>query len=212
MTPTGRATPSLRRIRVRLLVGLVVPLVAFVVLVQALGNATGALAITDGIPLAWVVVIGVWRRRLEPVALAAVAVFAIALLVSIALGGNSLPLELRRSVFPGAVGIACLVSLALRRPLLVEASRRLAQARPEIAARRPDPDAPGVRRVLTTLTAIVGVAALADAAAQVVLALTVSTATFGIAARVASYATIGGGLAVCAVYLRVVRARRRPAP
>ena len=151
MTQRGEATPTIRRVRLRLFAGLVIPLIAFVVLVRALGNATGALAITDGIPLLWVLVIGVWRRRIEPFGLAAAAVFAIALLVSIATGGKALPLELRRSVFPGAVGIACLVSL--------------------------------------------------------VLALTVSTATFGVAARIASYVTIGGGLAVCAIYIRVERRR-----
>jgi hypothetical protein len=68
---------------------------------------------------------------------------------------------------------------------------------------------PGSQRALTTLTAIIGVTATADAAAQIVLALTVSTSTFAEVARVASYVIIGSGLGVCALYLRVVRARLR---
>jgi hypothetical protein len=61
-----------RRLRIRLIAGLLLPLVAFLVLRQVLGNATGALA-----------------------------------------------------VFPGAVGLACLISLAARRPLLFIVSARL---------------------------------------------------------------------------------------
>ncbi|MGH2895499.1 MAG: hypothetical protein ACRDPM_19845 [Solirubrobacteraceae bacterium] len=102
----------------------------------------------------------------------------------------------------------CVVSLALRRPLLLVASVRLAQARPDLVARRANLDTPGARQALTTLTAMIGVTTLLDAAAQVVLALTVSTATFGVAARIASYVIIGGGLAVSALYVRVVRAQR----
>jgi hypothetical protein len=75
----------------------------------------GALAITDAIPMLWLVAYAIWRRRIEPIAVVAVVVFAIALVLTIAFGGSSLPLELRRSVFPGAVGVACLISLAARR-------------------------------------------------------------------------------------------------
>jgi hypothetical protein len=46
----------------------VLPLGAFFVLQNALGNATGALAITDGIPLLWLVAIGILHRRLDRLA------------------------------------------------------------------------------------------------------------------------------------------------
>jgi len=186
------------RDRRRLLVALVVPLAAFLVLRRVLGNATGALAITDAIPIVWVVAVGIWRRELAVVAVVSAVVFAIALGLTITFGGSALPLELRRSVFPGLVGIACLVSVAIGRPLLAVAAARV----PGRDASRLQ--APQARRILRTLTAIIGVALVTDAAAQVVLALTVSTATFAVVARVAGYAIIGGGLAACAVYLRIV--------
>jgi hypothetical protein len=53
------------------------------------------------------------------------------------------------------------------------------------------------------------VTATVDAAAQIVLALTVSTSTFAEVARVASYVIIGSGLAVCALYLRRLKASLR---
>ncbi len=205
-----RTSPPRPQVRIRLLAGLAVPVIAFVVLLRVVGNATGALAITDAIPVLWLIGFGIWRRRIEPIGLIAVAVFAIALVLTIAFGGSSLPLELRRAVFPGAVGLACLISIAAGRPLLLVASARVRRARPEQAgADRPDLDSPGARRSLTIVTAIIGVTFVADAAAQIVLALTVSTATFGVVARIASYAIFGVGLAIVFLYVRFTRARLR---
>jgi len=189
---------------IRLVAGLVLPLLVFFAVLAALGNATGALAITDGIPLVWLLAYGIWRRKIEPVGLVALAVFALALALSIAFGGSALPLELRRAWFPGTVGIACLVSLAARRPLLVVAATRARRLRGEEA---PNLDSPGARRSLAMLTAIIGVTALADAAAQVILALTLSTTHFVVAARIASYVIIASGLAAGILYVRSVRAR-----
>lgn len=71
------------------------------------------------------------RRGSEPILLVPLAVFAIALILSITFGGSALPLELRRSVFPGALGLGCLISLAFHKPLLAIAATRFADARPE---------------------------------------------------------------------------------
>jgi len=204
----GSGTPPAEHQRppFRLLGSLALTLAAFFVLRSALGNATTALAITDGIPLLWLVAVGLLHRRLERLALIPVVVFTVALVASIAFGGSALPLELRRSVFPGAVGLACLISLAIRRPLLLEAATRV--PRPgQLADAENLLERPGSRRALTVLTAIAGVTGLADAIAQVVLALTLSTSQFVAAAHVASYVIIGGGLLVAVVYVRWTRAR-----
>ncbi|HTX08245.1 MAG TPA: VC0807 family protein [Solirubrobacteraceae bacterium] len=207
---------SPRDLRVRLIAGLALPIIAFVVLLEIIGNATGALAITDGIPVLWALAFAIWRRRIEPITLIPVAVFTLALVLTIAFGGSPLPLELRRSWFPGTVGLACLISLAVHRPLLVLAAAKLSAAHPEQAGNGGlGLEAPERRRLLTVLTAIVGVTGTADAAAQIALALTVSTATFGVVARIASYAIIASGLAVGALYVRWIRGRAhggRPRP
>ena len=202
MATVSSRRPS-RRLPLRLVAGLALPLIAFFALLRVLGNATGALAITDGLPLLWVVAYGIWRHRIEPIGLVAVAVFALALVLTIAFGGSPLPLELRRSWFPGTVGLVCLISLLVRRPVLYVAATKLAAAHPrEVADGRPALDSPGSRRLLTTLTAIVGVTGVADAVAQIALALTVSTTTFVVVARIASWTIIGTGLAVGALYVR----------
>jgi len=203
----SRTSPSRAR-PIRLIAGLLLPLILFVVLVRSLGNATEALAITDAVPMLWVLAYAVWRRRIEPIGAIAVAVSAIALLLTIALGGSSLPLELHRALFPGAVGLAFLISLAARRPLLEIAKSRLAQERPEASVQaRSQLGAADAHRALTMLTAIIGVTLVTDAAAQVALALTVSTSTFGVVARVAGWVIVGAGLTVCVLYLRWIRAR-----
>jgi hypothetical protein len=109
------------------------------------------------------------------------------------------------------VGLVCLISLAVRRPPLYEAANQLAAAHPDWAAEgRPGLDSPGSRRSLATLTEIIGVTGIADAVAQIVLALTVSTATFVVVARIASWTIIGTGVAVGALYVRSSRRRLRP--
>lgn len=200
------SSPTPHRAPTRLLAGLLIPLAAFAVLAQTLASATTALAISEALPLLWVIAFAVWRRRIDWIALVPIAAFALALALTIALGGSSLPLELRRAVFPGLLGFACLASIAAGRPLLAVLAGR---------AERPhgrDLETPRARRALATVTAIIGVTCVTDAGAQVVLALTVSTTTFGLVARVASYAIIGSGLAVCGLYVRSVRARLRATP
>ena len=206
MTPS----PSPRRRLIRLIAGLALPLLVFFVLLGVLGNATGALAVTDGIPLVWLLAYGIWRRQIEPVALVALAVFALALVVSIAFGGSALPLELRRAVFPGTVGLACLISLAVHRPLLVVVVTRARRARGEETEGESKLDSPGARRSLAILTAIIGITLVADAAAQIILALTLSTTRFVVVARIASYVIIGCGIVVGFLYVRHVRARLQP--
>jgi hypothetical protein len=206
-----------RRHAVRLLAGLLAPLI-FVVLLEVLGNATRALAITEAIPLLWVVGYAIWRRKIEPVGTIAVAGFGIALLLTIALGGSPLPLELHRALFPGAVGLACLISLVARRPLLEIAKSRLAKTGPvEADQARGQLEPSDGHHALVVLTAIIGVTMSVDAAAQVTLALTVSTATFGVVAHVAAWVIIASGVAVCGLYLRTIVRRDRdrigtPAP
>jgi hypothetical protein len=203
-------SPLSRTGLIRLIAGLPVPVIAFLAFLRTLGNATEALAITEAIPVLWVVAYAVWRRRIEPLGATAIAGFGIALLLTIALGGSSLPLELHRALFPGAVGLACLISLAARRPLLEIAKSKLAKERPEATVEdRSHLDASDAHHGLAVLTAVIGVTMSADAAAQITLALAVSPATFGVAAHIAAWVIIGVGVAVCVLYLRWTPRRHR---
>lgn len=147
-------------------------------------------------------------RRVDWFATVFVAVFAVAVVVSLLSGGSALPLKLRYSVVTGAAGLACVISVIIRRPPpLILAHRSLHDA--ERARRIEKAFSDPVRRHrLTVVTCVAGIALLLDAAVRALLAVTLPTAAFLVASRVASWAVIGAGLAVVVLYLRI--AARRP--
>jgi hypothetical protein len=174
----------------------------FVILLATLHNELLALAITEAIPIGWALVLGLRRRRLDPLALALAIVLTAAVVVSLATGGSVLPLKLRRALITGSLGLACVASVLVRRPLLPTAMAWAARAWPSSARMVRLLDAHAAPQKATILTAIIGVTLLGDAAAQVALALTVSTATFLGASRLARIAIFAAGLSACGLYLR----------
>jgi hypothetical protein len=207
----GAHDPSSARlagaVKLRLATGVALPIAGYLALQVGLGNSTTALATTEAIPVAWLVVVAITRRRVEPVAVAVFVVFAIALVLTATSGGSSLPLKLKRAAFPGALGLACLISIAVRKPLLIAMASRRAGSQPALDSGAAGLGTPAGRRALTVLTVIAGVTFTADAVAQVALALSVSTTTFVVAARIASYAIFAGGGTAGALYIRHVRRR-----
>ena len=183
-----------------------IPVLAYVALSATLHSDLAALAITEAIPVAWVLATGVRRGRVDPIALAVAVVLAAAVLVSITSGGSTLPLKLRRAVITGSLGLACLGSVLARRPLLPAISDRLARAWPRIERMTVALGSRASHRQTIMLTAIIGVTLLADAAAQITLALSVSTAAFLGASRLARLAIFASGLGACGLYLRWVAA------
>jgi hypothetical protein len=193
----------------RLLAGLVLPLAAYLLIRAAIGSAPGALAITEAIPATWLLVVGIARRRLEPVAVVATVTVAIALAAYALTGGDPLALKLQRGAVTGTLGIAALASVALGRPLLLMLAERIAklnpERQPEIQARLAEPDR---RRAMTILTAIVGLTFTLEGASQIALALTVPTSTFVADSTATRIVVLGTGLLVTAWYLRHQKEQR----
>jgi hypothetical protein len=179
----------------------------YVILSQALHSDLAALAIAETIPVAWMLAIGLPRRQVHPLVLLWALVFAVAILVSIASGGSVLPLKLRRAVITGSLGLAFLGSVLVRRPLMPIAMERLARAWPRTERLNSLLGGQTAPRRAIVLTAILGVTLLADATAQVTLALTVSTAVFLAASRLARVAVFAVGLGGCAYYVRWLGSR-----
>ena len=193
----------------RLLAGLVLPLAAYLLIRAAIGSATGALAITEAIPATWLLVVGIARRRLEPVAVVATVTVAIALAAYALTGGDPLALKLQRGAVTATLGIAALASVALGRPLLLMLAERIAklnpERQPEIQARLAEPDR---RQAMTILTAIVGLTFTLDGASQIALALTVPTSTFVADSTATRIVVLGTSLLVTAWYLRHQKEQR----
>ena len=188
----------------RLAAGLLVPLAAYLVIRALIGSATGALAITEAGPAAWLVFVGITRRRFDPLAVVSTLTVAIAFAAYALTGGDPLALKLRRGVVTGTFGVAALTSVALRRPLFLLAAQRVAKVNPEVAARLADP---ARRRVVAILTAIIGVTFTLDGATQVALALTVPTGSFVADSTAARILVFGTGAIITITYLRHQKAR-----
>ncbi len=103
----------------RLRAGLLPPLAAYLLLRAAIGSATAALAITEAVPATWLLVVGIARRRLDPVAVVSTVTVALALAAYALTGGDPLALKLRRGAVTGTLGIAALASIALGRLLFL---------------------------------------------------------------------------------------------
>jgi len=191
--------------RYRLLAGLVLPLGAYLIIRAAIGSATGALAITEAISATWLLVVGIARRRFDPIAVLSTVTVAIALAAYALSGADPLALKLRRGAVTGTLGIAALASVALGRPLLLMVAEHTAKLNPDIQGRLTAPDR---RQALAILTAIIGLTFTIDGASQIALALTVPTGTFIADSTAARIVVIGTGLIVTTWYFRHQKDRR----
>jgi len=196
----------------RLVAGLVLPFLAYLILRTAIGSSVTALAIADAAPSIWLLVVAIARRRLDPVAVLSAATVMIALAVYALTGGDPLAIKLRRGAVTGTIGIAGLLSVALGRPLLLLVAENVAKLnpdRPDVAARLAQPDR---RRSLAILTVIIAVTFTIDGASQIALALTVPTTDFVAASTGVRIAVIGTGAIITAQYLRLQRKGRDRGP
>ncbi|MGH9092811.1 MAG: hypothetical protein ACRDZR_15760, partial [Acidimicrobiales bacterium] len=80
----------------RLLAGVAVPLAAYWLIRALTGSTVGALAITDAVPSAWLLIVGIARRRVDPIVVLAATTVIIAFAAYVLTGGNPLAIELRR--------------------------------------------------------------------------------------------------------------------
>lgn len=96
-------------------------------------------------------------------------------LISWVSGGNTLAMELQDPVVFGLFGIACLVSIAVGRPLHQVILRAMGRSNPRCTQAADRAAASGTSMVST---AIIGLACLGHAVAVAVLALTQTTSTF----------------------------------
>jgi hypothetical protein len=182
------------------------PLLVYFASRPYVADDTEALAVAWSVPLAWTLGASIWRRRLDLLGLAGVFIYGVALSVSVFFGAGALPLKLHRAVIAGAVGVACLISVAIGRPLFLLLAQR--SARLAAGAMLGAGTAIARSRTATTLkflTLIIGIACLANAALQTTLALTLSTAQFLIATTAIRVAALFGIISGVALYLRFRR-------
>jgi drug/metabolite transporter (DMT)-like permease len=184
---------------IRLVINLVVPVLTYVLLRPHVHSDVTALVIGAAIPTAYTACILLCRRRLDAIGAFAIACLAIGLLLVLVTGGNELVFKLREEIWTGPLGLVCLISVAMRRPLLSVVLRRAARRDPQLAERIGDPRA---RRVTTVTTGVIGAILLVHAMVIVALALTTSTSTFLAVKLPLTLAIVGGGLAALVWWMR----------
>ena len=196
----------------RLFAGLALPWIAYLIIRALIGSSVGALAITDAVPATWLVVVGIARRRIDPIAVLSATTVMMAFAAYAITGGDPVAIKLRRGAVTGTLGVAALASVALGRPLLLMIAENLAKLnpdRPEMAARLAEPER---RRVVTMLTAVIGATFAIDGASQIVLALTVPTGAFVADSTGTRIAVFGTGLVITTRYLRNQKKRLHHGP
>jgi hypothetical protein len=177
----------LRRLVPSIAVNAVAPVVIYEVVRSSVDSDVTALAIGAAAPVAWTLGSLLIRRKLDVIGLLSTGIVGVGLLIAWLSGGNPLALELRDAVPAGLIGLACLVSLLLRRPLHQVLFRLL--GRQNVAA-----------RTSTVVTALLGVTLIVEAAALVVLALTTVTSTYVALSQPIGWGIIGVGVALAMWY------------
>jgi hypothetical protein len=182
------------------------PLLSYFLIRPHVATDVAALAIAWFIPVLWVLVSSLWRRRLNVLGMLGVAAYGIALGLSMFTSAGSLPLKLHHAVVGALVGLVFLGSVAIGRPILLIIARRVADnsGRPASINRRLE--GPGVRQSMTRLTQYIGVVALVDATLQATLALSLPTSSFLVATTFVHIAVVASAVAVA---LLVIWLRQR---
>ena len=183
----------------RLAAGLLLPLASYLLIRALVGSSTAALLVITAIPGIWLLGLWIASRRLDPIGVVTLVTTVSALVVFALTHGDPLALKLRRGVVTGPIGIAALMSVALRRPLLLLLAEQTAKGNPDLQARLANPSR---RRFVTVLTAIVGLFLAIDGLSQIVLALTVPAGSFLADSTGVRIAVIGVGAIATAWYIR----------
>jgi hypothetical protein len=177
------------------------PVAAYYLIHAQVRSSALALALAGAIPVAWTLVTLAIRRRLDPLGVVSVAGFGLGVLVSWACGGNALALELQDPALTGLIGLACLVSVAIGRPLHPVLLRLLGKRTASNAR----------RKTSMISTAIIGLAFTAHAAAVAALALTQNTSTFVAFQHPVGLPPLALGVAALLFYRSRLQARQRTA-
>ena len=201
--PGRRGLPALAA----LVINFVVPLLAYELLKSHVSHSATALILAGAIPVAYTLVVLAVTRKLDPIGVVSVVTFGFGVLLSWASGGSALALELQDPALTGLIGIACLASVALGRPLHPIILRWLGRNN----ARYSDIASRTQKKTSMMTTAVIGVAFTVHAAAVAILALTQSTSTFVAWQNLVGLPPVAIGIGGLFFYRSRLEARKRAA-
>jgi hypothetical protein len=193
----------------RALINGVLPVAVYWLIRPQVASDTIALGLAAGIPICWGVVQMIRSRRVDALTVVVIVGFLVAFVISLAAKDNPLPLKLYGSVVAAAMGTAFLVSIALRRPLVLTLLRILARYEPTFGTvfERVSREPASLRR-LNVVTAIIGSTLLVDAAAHATVAILLPTGSYLIVVRLVNWVVRGVGAIALIWYIRRWRTPR----
>lgn len=200
--------PSFRQLGPRLFVAGVLPFVTYLLVRPHVDSDAIGLLIAAVFPAGDAVYRAVHERQLDVIAVFVLLALGIGAAGAAFFHGDALPLKLRETAITVPLGVACLVSLVVGRPLIWTLGRGIvvggdvAKAK-DYDALRGEGDA---QRLFRTLTVMWGIGLLAEAAVKVTLALVLPTSAFLAIAPPASGGCFVGLFWATAVLVRRARA------
>lgn len=180
-----------RKIGLSVVISAVVPLVVYTVLRPHVGGDATALLVAAAVPAVFTLAKLAWRRRLDPIGVIAVGGFGIAVFVLVATGGDPIVLKLHEAVVTGPLGLVCLASVAIGKPLHQVVLRLVSRRKPELDRLL---RAPGARRTSMVVTALLGATMVVHALVLLALALSLPTRTYLEVSRPIGLAVLAVGL------------------
>lgn len=211
-SPAQAMTRMLRHaVQPMIVLNIAAPFAAYEVLTGRGASELTALAVGSAFPVAGIVLAAVRSHRLEWIAVVSLATILVGLVAGV-LFHNAQFLLVKDSILSGAVGLAFLASLAAPRPLLFVFGRQMAGG-PDSAAR----DAyerqwtrAGFRDSCRRMTAVWGLALIAEASLRVALSFLISPATLMLISPLLA-AAVFGPLAAWSLHRRSARLRAQRA-
>jgi hypothetical protein len=186
--------PRLGSIVPQILIAGVLPIVGYALLRPHVPSDAVALAAVAVFPIALVLAERLWRGRYDPIGVISLIGIGVGLVGALALNGDPLLLKIKESLVTGLFGVACLVSLSMRRPLMFYLSRSFATGGDPEKTREFDKrwDMPTVPRRFRFSTAVWGTALVGEAIVRTVLAISIPTQRFLILAQVINWSVLAG--------------------
>jgi hypothetical protein len=205
LNPPFQPIPSVREHLPSAVFGAAIPLAIYFLVRGHVHGDTQALIIAGSFSVAWVLFEALRRRRIDLVGTIVLFGFAVGVLSSTLLGGNSYVLKIRDAAFIAAFGVFCIVTLFTHgRPALFYVGRYLSAGRDPVKAAAYDSlhDLPAGRRTFRILSVVWGIGLIVEATARMIIAGVLPTGTFLAVSPFITASAIGSLFAFTVIYAK----------
>lgn len=186
--------PSPRAFAPSVIGGAIVPLTVYYVVRHHVSSDQRALIIAGFFPAAWIAVQWVRTRRLDPIGAIVLFGFVIGVAVSELMDGNAFVLKARDSAFTVTFGVACLLSLFAKRPMMFHIGKAMSAGDDPRRQAAYDElwEIGEAQRVFRIITVVWALGLILEASVRILLAAVLSTGVFLAVSPVIAFVSFGG--------------------